>query len=178
MVSNFSANKLCEYLVDIDKDVERFLFHADNCINRVRAEASVKPEHVSQSQARINRLKEAFEALTEKDRENLNFAAEITALSHGNPVEIEMRRMMNKHSLPLCETMEKALEYPTSSMDKSATREILTEFACKAVSEGWVDVSTNNTNLIALLLIMMEETGIKHDADAIARDAMRRTNRP
>jgi len=177
MVSNFTANKLCQYVVDIDKDVERFLFHADNCINRVREEASAKPGPMSPSQERINRLKQAFEALTDQDRENLDFAAEVTALSQGDPVEMELRRM-NKRSLPLCETMEKALEYPASSMDKSATQMILTEFAHKAISEGWVDVSNNNTNLIALLLIMMEETGVKHDADAIARDAMSRINRP
>lgn len=178
MVSNFSANKLCEYLVDIDGDVERFLYHADDCINRVREETRFKPEHVSQSQMRLNRLKEAFEALTDEDRENLNFAAEITALSRSGPVEIELRRMMKKHSLPLCETMEKALEYPASSMDRSSTQAILTEFAHRAVAEGWVDVSDNNTNLIALLLIMMEESGVKHDADAIARDAMSRIKRP
>ena len=178
MVSNFSANKLCEYLVDIDKDVERFLFHADNCINRIREEITARPEHVSQSQMRLERLKQAFDALTDQDRESLNFAAEITLLSRSNPVDIELRRMMNEHSLPLCEAMEKALEYPASSTVDSTTRVILTEFARKAVSEGWVDVSVNNTNLIALLLIMMEETGVKHDADAIARDAMSRVMRP
>ena len=171
MVSNFSANKLCEYVVDIDKDVERFLYHADACINRLREEARVKQGYATQSQVRIDKLRQAFSALTDQDKEDLNFAAEITTLSNSNSIGKELKRMMNKESLPLCDALEKALNSQVPSMRKSNTRVILTEFASKAVSEGWVDVSVDNTNLVALLLIMMEESGIKHDADAIARDA-------
>ena len=173
MVSNFSANKLCEYVVDIDQDVERFLFHADVCINRVREGAIAEREHMEQSQKRIDTLNKAFACLTDQDKEHLNLAAEIENLSNSSSIEQELGRMMKKGITPLCDVMQKALEHPVESRRKSTTRMILTEFARKAVSEGWVDVSINNTNLIALLLIMMEEAGVKHDVDAIAHDATR-----
>ena len=173
MVSNFCANKLCEYLVDIDDDVERFLFHADACINRVREESRAERENMTQAQKRMDGLKQAFAKLTDQDKEDLNFTAEIATLSKSGSIVKDLEQMMQKEYVPLCESIEKALYHPALSRHKSPTQKTFTEFARKAVNEGWVDISTNNNGLIALLLILMEETGVKHDADSIARDAMR-----
>ena len=151
MVSNFSANKLCEYLVDIDNDVERFLFHADECINRVREETSVKPEYVSQSQIRINRLKEAFEACS---REAVSYFGNGSVFAERliqNPRHIEVQVLCDgKNGVHLFERdcsvqrrHQKLLEEAPSKFLSEAKRMELGDLAVRAaLAVGYEGVGT------------------------------------
>jgi hypothetical protein len=138
-------------------DADEFISYAGACVLQVRDLDKYEPRHKAAAQKRINKVKKAFDALTDQDRLFLDIR-----IDEDNP-----------NPAPSCENMMMALRCPVPSMRMSLPRLALINFARWAVLNGWIDVSKDNSVLTQVIKIIMEEAGVKHDAVEIASEAVK-----
>ena len=167
--------------VDVDEEnYEEFIFYAGLCVYWIRDKTSLSglKRNKKDAQNRIDKVKKAFNALTDMDKLSLDL--HISLYDDDNYDYQAAVRVIE--SLPLksnctldtsaCEKMQWALDKPVpKSIRHNVPRKNLIAFAKQAIDERWVDVSVNNAVLIELIKILMEEAGVHHDADAIAKAA-------
>ena len=154
-ISKGCINKLRGY---IDEDYEEdFIKSAKAYIRMMRRAETQKREPAAEAQKRIDRVKKAFDKLTEQDK---NFLDVNTTDSDDYPL-----------GLPhVCESMQRALNTPVPKR-LSLPKEFLSAFARLAIRKKWIDVSVDSTALTPVLDIMMKEAGSKHNATVIASKA-------
>ena len=151
-ISDACIDKLCWYA-----DEEAFIKSAKAYIRIIRKVKPHKSEPAAEAQKRINRVKKAFDKLTQQDKLFLDVN---TSNSDDYPL-----------GLPhVCESMQRALDTPVPKR-LSLSRDFLAAFARKAIRSGWIDVSAINNTLVPVLEIMMKEAGVKHNATVIASEA-------
>ena len=149
------------WIVDEDEFfADEFIQSADRCVAWARMLSEHKKHNMASAQKRIERVKNAFAALTEQDREFLDLQ-----------VDAPVVMIIDFKPSHACESMQRALDVPVPSMQFDLSRMALLSFACLAIRSEWINVSVNNINLTAVLKILINEAGVKHDAVDIAGDA-------
>ena len=139
---------------------EAFIRSAIAYIRIIRKAEAHKSEPAAEAQKRINRVKKAFDKLTEQDKLFLDIN---TTDSDDYPSERPR----------VCESMQRALDTPVHSRRSDLSREFLSAFARLAIRSDWIDATVDSTDLKAVLMIMMEEAGVKHNATVIALEAIK-----
>lgn len=115
------------------------------------------------AQDRIDRVKKAFAKLTDQDREFLDLQIDFP----------EMMKDISYKPSSACKNMQKALDVSVPSSQFDLSRMSLLNFACIAVRNDWIATSENNSDLKAVILTLMKEAGVRHDADEIAGEAVK-----
>ena len=131
-------------------------------IRIIRKAEAHKSEPAAEAQKRIDRVKKAFNKLTEQDKLFLDIN-----INDSDDYPIERQRV--------CESMQRALDIPVHyrGPPPMLPRELLIKFARLAIRKKWIDVTVDSTTLTPVLMIMIEEAGGKHNATVIALEAIK-----
>ena len=146
--------------IENEDDEDAFLQKAGMYIDIVKSysESEYIPMQKKEKDINMKRMRKAFEKLTKQERFGLNVAM---ARQIGE-IDGEIQDFCEMFDTAIHATIPKTPQYP---------RRYLLDFAVNTLRMGWINVEENNVNLIQMLKVMMEETGISHDADAIAKEA-------
>ncbi|MDX2503547.1 MAG: hypothetical protein QNL62_03595 [Gammaproteobacteria bacterium] len=159
VLSEQCSDDLC-LTIENEDDEGAFLQSAGIYIDIIKSysESEHVPMQKKEKDINMKRMQKAFEKLSKQERFGLNVAM---ARQVGE-IDGEIQDFCEMFDTAIHEVIPKTPKYP---------RRFLLDFAVNVLRMGWINVEENNVNLICILLVMMEETGIKHDADAIAKDA-------
>ena len=186
-LSDECLDSLSWYVNADDEDYYLFIVMAGYCTTWARAASNAKPNHRSKAQKRIDKVKKAFDALTDDDKDFLEvqfviYDRYIDSSGKGHSGKDDLCCFIDTtingsfdrvdKKIKSCEKMQWALSQPMLSERSSASRGILLDFAFVAVCYGWVDVSESKVDLTALIKILMKEASVRHDAVAIAIEAV------
>lgn len=158
-LSDSCVERLDCYGDDLEQDeIDSFIANAEACVFMVKY-MSETPRYLSKpANKRIKNVLKAFEGLTEEDRRFLD-------------LHIELVREMKFGTSNACVDMDYALKQKVAPANSSLSRQRLIDFAEMALKRNWIDVTEHNGNLVQVLKILMKESGVKHDANAIAKTA-------
>ena len=152
-------------MVENEDDEDAFIKSASAYIRIIRKAESHKSEPAAQAQKRIDRVKNAFDKLTEQDKLFLDIN---TTDSDDYPSKRPY----------VCESIHRALDTPVHYRGNDLALEFLSAFARLAIRKKWIDVTVDSNALTAALKIMIEEAGGKHNATVIASKAKKAIKTP
>jgi len=141
-----------------DEQMEECIAGASICVLLANLRADMPRYHSKPANKRISKVQKAFEELTEEDRRFLD-------------LHIELVREMKFGTSDACVDMAYALKQRVARADKSLSRSNMCDYAVSALKNEWFE---EDSDLVNVLKILMEEAEVSHDAHAIVRDAKNR----
>lgn len=163
VLSDECIARLGDYLDGDEDEVAEIFKAAGIYVEITRSMSKFKPDHKAATEKRLARLKKAFDGLTPQDKAFLD--VNVAWQTEG----VDDIYKPDK----TCDKMLFALDQTVPSMRGNASRKAMLTFAKIAVRNDWIDVSVESTCLAAVIKILMEEAGVKHDAVAIALEAVK-----